>query len=371
MLLSFSALVLMILVVLFVAIYDRNPRFKHNFNTELGILFMSLILAIFGAKWGHGQNPLLSAWAQYLMFFYLFYYFLHALRIRPQELEKLMIIMAVAFVGLFVLQYVLYPTIIFGVRAQEARGTIRIFIPGSAFAGLMYFYFLRRIVTTGDLKYVPFCFIFMVIPVLQGTRSSIAILLFGTLLFIIVSRQVRSKILILMLLLSGVVAVFFIFQDIFMTLVEVSHQQTAQESEDIRVRAARFYLYDFYPTKLNYFTGNGKSHMMSAYGMKMWYYKSNYGFYQNDIGLIGEFTQFGVLWVISVLLIIRKFFTIRIEKKYSYIKYWAILLFINEVLGGMFSNSTAIVVICCAMYIYDVSNFELQQPEEDEALVVT
>ncbi len=371
MLLSFAALILMLLTVIFFIIYDQKKRFKQNFNVEIILLLTSFFLAIFGALYGHDQSILLTTWAQYLMYFYICYFFLHAIRIRPQDLEQMMIVMAVLFIFFFVVQYVLYPTMIFGARAQEARGTIRIFIPGSAFAGLMFFYFLQKVLTQGQIKYLPFCFAVISIPILQGTRSSIVTLLFGALVYIIFSKRVRSKLLIMLMVFVGGVMIFYLFQDIFMTLIEVTQEQSSQESDDIRVRSARFYLFDFYPTKLNYLVGNGQSHMMSPYGMRVWYYKEFYGFYQNDLGMIGEFTKYGALFVISVFLILRKLFVIKVEPRYSYIKYWAVLLFTNEILGGIFSNPTAIVVISVILYIYDVSNFELQQLKEEKVPIGT
>lgn len=371
MLLSFATLILMVVTVIFFIIYDKKIRFKQNFNVEILLLLLSLFLAMFGAKWGHNQSIPLTLWAQYLMFFYICYFFLHALRIRPQDLEKMMIVMAVLFIFLFVVQYVLYPTLLFGARVQEARGTIRIFIPGSAFAGLMFFYFLQKVLTQGEIKYIPFCFAVVAIPIMQGTRSSIVTILFGAIIYIIFSKRVRSKILIMVLLVIGGSMLFYLFQDIFMTLIEVTQEQSSQETDDIRVRSAKFYLYEFPPTQLNYLIGNGQSHMASPYGMRVWYYKEFYGFYLNDLGMIGEFTKYGVLFVISVFLILRKLFIVKVEPRYSYIKYWAVLLVTNEIMGGIFSNPTAIVVISVIMYIYDVSNFELQQPKEEKVAIGT
>lgn len=163
-----------------------------------------------------------------------------------------------------------------------------------------------------------------------------------------------------MLLLVGAIMIYFVFQDIIMTLIEVSQKQAAQEDDDIRVRAAKFYLYEFYPSNLNYITGNGQSHMASPYGMRVWYYKESRGFYLNDIGALGQFIKYGVFYTITVFLIFRKIFTRKIEPKYAYIKYWAVLLLLAELMGGSFANPTSIIVITSALYIYDVSYFELK-----------
>lgn len=269
--------------------------------------------------------------------------------------------MGVAFIGLFFMQYVLYPTMLFGVRAQEARGTIRIFIPGGSFAVFVYFLTLQRSLSGGNKVYLLFNLMYLTVPILQGTRSSIATLLFGTVIFILFSRKVKSKLLVTMMMVLAGLLVFIAFQDIFMSLVQVSEEQANQDEDDVRMRAARFFLTEFYPNKINYFLGNGMSHMMSPYGMKEFYFKATYGFYISDLGLIGEFVRYGVVILIAIVLTFYKFFTVQIESKYGFFRFWALLLVLSEVLGGMFVRADVIIVITAIMYIYDVSNFKLKQ----------
>lgn len=364
-LMSFGAVVLMLLTVIITLIYDRGKRFHQYFGVEVGLIFFSLLLAIYGAKWGHGQDFLLSIWVLNSMYFYLFYFFLHSVRMRPDELEKLIGYMGILFITFFLLQYVLYPRMIFGARAQEMRGTIRIFLPGTSFAGLMFYFYLQRTFTTNQKISIAYCLLFLAIPVLQGTRSSILTTVLGALIYIVFSKRVKSKILVFILMFFGAVLVYLIFQDIINNLIAVSQDQAAQDEDDIRVRSAKFFLFDFYTSPLNYLIGNGESHMMSAYGMKIWFYKSNYGFYQNDLGILGEYVRFGVLYVICVFLLFRKLFIMKIAPRYAYFKYWAVMLILDELMGGAFSKPTSIVIITSVFYIYDISTFELKNPDKE------
>jgi len=369
-LMSFGAVVLMLLTVIITLIYDRGKRFHQYFGVEVGLIFFALLLAIYGAKWGHGQDFLLSIWVLNSMYFYLFYFFLHSIRMRPDELEKLIGYMGILFIMFFLLQYVLYPRMIFGARAQEMRGTIRIFLPGTSFAGLMFYFFLQRTFTTNQKISIAYCLLFLAIPVLQGTRSSILTTVLGAVIYIVFSKRVKSKILVFVLMFFGALLVYFIFQDIINNLIEVSQSQAAQDEDDIRVRSAKFFLFDFYTSPLNYFIGNGESHMMSAYGMKIWFYKSNYGFYQNDLGILGEYVRFGVLYIVCVFLIFRKLFIMKIAPRYDYFKYWAVILILDELMGGAFSKPTSIVIIASVLYIYDISTFELKNPDKETEEVI-
>jgi hypothetical protein len=363
-LLSFASTVLMLLTIFLTLVYYKGKSFPHKFSFEVGLIFLSIAFAIYGAKWGHDQGFGLSLWVLNYMYFYLLYYFLHAVRVKPEDLEKLMVFMGIIYVSFFLIQYVLYPTILFGSRVQEARGTIRIFIPGAAFAGFVFYLFLQKAFTTGNKLYLVFCMVFIIIPLLQGTRSSTLTTLLGAFLYILLSKRVKQKFLVSLLIVAASAIVVFLFQDLIMALVQVSEDQASQTEEDIRVRAARFFLTDFYPTTLNYFIGNGESHMATAYGLRIWYYKVQFGYYQNDIGMIGNYVKFGIPFILAVILSFRKFFVMKIEPRYGYLKYWALLLILGEIMGGAFTRPTAIAVIASVMYIYDVSNFELNNPKE-------
>jgi hypothetical protein len=364
-LMVFAANALMLLTIILSFIYDRGRYFPHDSGWTIGLVFLALFLGLYGAMWGHNQSFILSFWAQTSMYFYLFYFFLHVLRVKPDELERMIIIVGLIYVFIYFFQYIIYPRIFFGGRASEERGTVRLFIPGSSFAGFAYYLFLQRGFTSKQKIYFVLCLIILAVPLLQGTRSSILTVLLGTLIFIIMSKQVKSKLVVLFLMVASAALVFLVFQDIIMNLIEVSKTQASQEDDDIRVRSAKFFLYEFSPTPLNFWIGNGESHGAAAYGMKVYFYKVNFGFYQSDIGILGEYSKYGVLWVICVFLILRKFLVTRIAPRYAYIKYWAIISILNEILGGGFSRPTEIIVITSVLYIYDVSSFELRSAEKE------
>jgi hypothetical protein len=362
---GFGTCILMLITILLTNLYDKGPGFPQLSGLIIGLVLITAFIGAFGARWGHNQGYLLSLWASGYMYFYLLYFLLHSIRIRPDELERLLVLMGIFFLFAYFFQYIIYPTIIFGVRAGVERGTVRIFLPGGSFAAFMFYFFLQKTFTSDKKFYVILCLLYLAVPILQGTRSAIANLLLGTLIFILFNKQVKSKMVVMTLMLIASVLVFFIFQDIIMNLIHVSESQAAQEDDDIRVRSAKFFLYEFSPTKLNYWIGNGESHMAHAYGMRVYYYKAFYGFYQSDVGIIGEYSKYGILWIICVFLIARKLFISRIAPQYIYMKFYTLNLMFDLFLGGAFSRSYDIVVITSILYIYDVSNFELRNKDKN------
>lgn len=359
-LLSFACTILVVVGAILGAIYDRGDTFHKNFALGINIILLAVFLSMLGAYFGHGQGFLLSLWVQSPMLLYLFYYFLHYTRVRPEELERLLIVMAVMWMVFWMVQYSIFPTKLFDVRVESSRGTVRVFLPGGAFAAIMYFYFLQNFFKTNKIKFLLFCFGFLIITLLSGTRSSILPLLLVTVINLVISKRVKSKFMISMFMVASMVMMFFIFQDLIMGLVEISENQANQEEDDVRQRATHFYLTEFYPNKINYIIGNGVSHMANAYGLKVMYYQTVYGYYLSDIGVIGDYVKYGVFHFIGVLLIFIKIFTLRIEPRYFYLKYASILLLLNELLGGAFAKPSGFIVIIGMLYIMDVSSYNLK-----------
>ncbi len=364
-LIGFGATMLMLLWILMAMIYDKGIKFKHHSGLIIGLVFVAVFLGVFGARLGHNQGFLLSLWASGYMYFYLFYFFLHSIRMKHDILEKLLVYMGILFILTYFFQYVIYPIQMFGVRAHEERGTVRIFLPGASFAAFMFYYSLQKIFTTEKKIYVLLCLLYLAVPLLQGTRSAILNLLLGTIVFVLFNRHVKSKVAVMSLMFISAILVFFVFQDIIMNLIEVSQQQASQQNEDIRVRSAKFFLYEFSPTTLNYWIGNGESHMANAYGMKVFFYKAFFGFYQSDIGVIGEYSKYGVLWFLCVFLISRQLFVMKIAPRFLYMKFYALNLMFDLVINGAFTRSYEIIVITSILYLYDVSNFELRHPDKE------
>lgn len=357
---TFGATIVMLLVVVLNGIYDSGKKgFFQNFKVEILLIFLAILLSMFGARYGHMQSFKLTAWSQMDMYYYFFYFFLHTLKIRPKQLENLLFVMAFSWMFLYLAQYALYPRMLVNMRVEEARGTIRIFLPGGGFASAIFLYFLHNYFRTYRKEFLIFCLLFVAIQISKGTRSSLAIQVFIIAVYVLFSKQIQSRLAVITLMGIGAVMFFFIFQDIFINLLEVTMKQSEQEGEDIRVRAGRFFLTEFYPGKIYYLTGNGRSHMASPYGLKIWYYKSAFNYYQSDVGIISGFTKYGAVYIFSILLILRKMFIIPVQSKDLWIRYFAVLLCISLISGEPFSKSHSIVVILALAYIIDVSNYEL------------
>jgi len=364
--LQFGIIIVMIVLLLFQQVYWRLKVRIHYFVFPVLCLLFGVFLSMYTAFSEHAQPFGVSIWANRYLYYFLFYFLLHLLFVSPKELERLIFIIGVIYALAFLVQYLLYPTMLFDVRMGIERGTIRIFIPGLAFLNLAYFIALQRVLYKNSLMYLGFMVLFLIVYLLTGTRSIIAGPAVVTLVALIISKRVKSRWGMFVLVLLATIVAFSLFQDIVINLIQVSEAQSMETGENIRVKAARFFLVDFFPNKWAYIAGNSEAHQASAYGMEIFTYKMRNGFYQSDIGFLGEFSKYGLFLLVSAISMFWIGFRCPVTDEYRYTRYFWLLTLLTLPLGSSFTTPDFIVSICVVMYLFDREKSRLQPGREKQ-----
>lgn len=352
-----GAFLLLLLFILYQVYSDSSTlNIKKGFRWEVTLLLLGVLLSMPMAHIIHHQNYAVSFFAQKFTYFILAYYILHYFGPDSKDIENILFWFGMIWTIIFFLQYLAYPKIILNARVDWDRGTVRIFFPGWGLAVVAYFLSLQKALTEkGAIKYIIYLLMFFIAGgILQGTRQMLATLVLLTALFIVLNKHVKSKILIVFLSLIVAGAFFMAFYDFFMGMLSITQHQTTSPEDPIRIRSARFFLTDFMETTANYIFGNGADHGSSPYGRKIIHYKGTYGFYQSDIGIIGDYSKFGLLYVIGELSIIFRMIFGRLPATLSYMRYFFLLILMTIVVGsGFFSSGSVLIVIVMLLYIVD------------------
>jgi hypothetical protein len=352
-LLRFGGVVLMAVIIILDYIYFRTSKIKRNHDGILGLIFTGVITSILSAYIFHGQGVALSVWVGHSVFYYLLYYFLHIIKLKPKELTQLIVAVGLIYFGAYILQYVLYPFTLFNFRIQESRGTIRIFLHGSTFLLFAYYYFINKFYLENKFKHIALALVLFLFFILNGSRSTLLIVVAITAISLVLSKKVKSRFLIIFLFVIAGSSMIIAFQDIFIALLEVSSEQMGQETEDIRVRAMRFFMTKFQPNNWTYILGNGAGHQASAYGMQIYSYKVLYGFYQSDIGIVGEFSIYGAIFVLGGIAAFISIFRRKLSPEFRFMKFYIADLSLSLTTGMTFSVAYFIVITVCMFYIID------------------
>jgi len=349
-----SGIILIFGLLAIYIVYSDKIHFKQNFKPYIVLILFSFVTSMLMAKFSRDQSLGDTVFAQRALFYYFFYFLLHQLKIKPRDLEQIFLFFGLLGVVLYLVQFFLYPKIIFNVFILSGRGTIRIYLEGASYVGVAYLISIQAFLRTSKIKYLLLILLFYSKFVLLGGRQTMAIMLFVLVLFIIFSKKVKSRIFIGFLVMVCIAIILYMFQDIFQALIIRSQTDVRQGDTYIRFIAAKYFLTDFFKNPLAYFTGNGMYKSDSEYGMEMIRIMSN-GIFLGDIGLIGNYAIYGLLFVIGVLGICIKSILTKIHENYIYIKYMFITILMSLLTGAAFVESDFIVFVICLIYIVDVS----------------
>lgn len=346
----------MLLTSIFYAIYDNSFRFSYNFSLFILIILFSLPFSMIIANFYHNQSIGESLFSQRSIYYYFLYFTLHQLKTKPKDLEKIIIILALVYVALYLLQFFLYPREIFNTVIHKDRKTIRIAITGLSYMVVAYFIVLQAFLRHNRLKYLVLYITFLIIIILLGSRFLLLSITSITLFILVVEKKIKSKIAIYLLIALGGVFLYIAFDNIFQEFVFATKETRETGFENIRIKAAKYFLSKFFPTKLSYIFGNGASSAHSELSTRLDFLGIKYGYYLSDIGIIGNYVNYGVIFILGVFGIIYNSLRIKIQSEYNYIKYFFILNALTIITGGGFAQTDFIVTAIITIYMLDVSH---------------
>lgn len=359
---------LMLLLIILRLIYQPEKLVKMNFAIPIFILIISALPSYFVAQSSHNQSFLISAYANRIIWFYLLYFFVHVYQISVKFIIRMILFIGLLAVVLYYVQFTLYPKILLDINILEGRGTIRLFVAGMLCTQAAYFYYLNRFFKKNSIIDLVLALVSLSIFVLQGTRQLLFAIALLTLVNLFFSRRVKGRVLKIGVLALASVAVFFIFREIFIELTRISTSQVSDLSSGIRIKAARFFLTTFQPSEWSYIFGNGGSGQGSIYSQKMTLYSFKYGFYTTDIGVIGDYVKYGIIFVAAGLYMLTKSLLIKVNSEFRYLKYYIVmqgftLLTGFGILGGVD------VVLLLILYVFDVDRANRLKESANQELV--
>jgi len=342
-------------LLLVYAVYSREGLMKMHFSLPIVLILISVFISMFAAYGWHGQSFAITAYAQRAVYFYFIYYLLHYMKIPGGFIIRTILVFAIIYALLYIVQYNLFPRPITNAKMFIDRGTLRIFLDGAGFLVISYFIWLYFTFRGFRLKYGLFLLLALAVFVLLGTRQVIAAIVLLTILFVLQSKVVKSKILIFTLIGLSVIPVYFLFQDIIYAMFEVTLEQSEGIESNVRVRATKYFLTEFYTNNFAYVTGNG-ANGNSMYGIRVIDIAQRFSFYQSDIGLIGEYTKFGMLFLVGVFMLLYRVLKIKLPDKLMFVKYNFLGIIITLVTGaGVFASSGINILINSTLiYLVDL-----------------
>jgi hypothetical protein len=338
----------------------RQPLiFKENV-----ILFMVIpVLSAISALIYHDQSLPLSMLILRTNFFWLLYFVLHRFDIPKQSAINLLVFVGLVWMIITIVQQFTYPTYYFYTRSESDDYSIlranvyRFMAYGHQYGGFVLFYFAYKYFQRRKVAYLLVVAISLTAFYYYGTRQ-FAIAGIICIPLAVLFLKGKSRMIAASLIIIGATLIFYYRDPLFQQYIEMTRNQY-QGGEDVRQMGAKFWLFEYWPHWTTQIFGNGRPHINSAYGAEMERIRLTYHFYRSDVGIIGAFNEFGILYVLNVLWTTLK--GLRSRYLLTFDKY-LVLLFINSLVllltSLYYSNSMGIPFYCLLFYVFEKSYVE-------------
>ena len=352
-----------IIILIFITFHERNKIASLELPYWKNIkyfLFISFVLGSVGAFVFHYQGFHYSIWRQRTALFWLLYPVLHLFKVSPKKLIKMMLVLGFVWCILNIVQQFTYPKYLFASRTEEGpdseellRAGVYRFMPNIFQYGLFLgFYSYQKFLEKKKLIYVLALLLTLLGFYYYGTRQFIAGL--GACLIIFTFLQKGKNRIFGIVLFTIIVYVVYSYQDLILgNFIELTNNQV-QDDDYIRIVAANFFLFEYWPHWSAIFTGNGLAYIDSAFGKETAYIHEVYSFFATDVGIIGSFNSYGIFYVINIFVVLIKMLRTKFKNpSNNYLKLFSINALLLIILTDYFMSSTVIPFWCIIMYLID------------------
>lgn len=308
------------------------------------------------------------------LFAYLTFYVFMKLNIPKKQLERMIWIFCYISMGVYIVNALSFPNMIFGADKEEfdmSRGIARLGVFSIELIVLFFLYAINQWIQTKQKKYVWLILLTFVFIVLSVTRQIIGLSVVLGLLFIIQKASLSKKIIVIIV--CVLLYLFVVPQiPIFKTMAELSKAQAERnkyENEDIRIIAWRFYTYEYQTNEWTAIFGNG----VPSIGNSKWgndFEKTVYpqyggnGCFLVDVGWAGFYWSFGAIATLCILILLSKGAVKKKSQNRQYLSYWCIFIILTSIASGQILFYSQIISITTVLYlIYGKEQYSSNHPQ--------
>lgn len=296
----------------------------------------------------------------------LFYFALSYYRPSIAQCKKILFTLAYIFCICYIIQWIIYPTVLFSGVEAEDKVNVEIFrmrMSGSILCYILYFEGINRFLINKKKQYLLYSIVGFIPILIMGFRSLIFCTLLGTLIMIPVITKKISKTIIYITLGFIISGLSYLFIPIVNEKVNemLLRQETDNFNNDdyIRIISYNYFMENFSNT--DKFWGCGVPDTQSNFGKEIFDLQEK-GLYLSDLGLIGLSIMIGLPAVIILSIIIFKCIINCKDINLQFIRFTLLTIFISSIFTSMeIYRSGNFIIIALILYFVSIYNKSLKE----------
>lgn len=339
----------LVIIYLFGTVLANLNKLKLTiFQRPIFFILGCVFISAFNAIMFHDQDFATTFLEQRFMYFYLLYFYLLVTKPDIDMMYNTILILASLVSLIVIIQVIVYPIeIVNSSNFLVERSTVRFRIDGQEYIYLGLFFLIDRMIRQG-FKVFQFGLVILLTAglFLQGSRYILFACAVGIFLLFINSKEKARAIVVMFLLF--VAAIFLIPTKYYEEITALTADQIHQGDSYIRVKAANYFLFNFSDNISEVLFGNGQYDASSAYGAKITRLGASEGYFLSDVGFIGDYARFGLIYLCVYFSLIYK--TMRKSKKTTEF-FFLITVLLMSLLSWPFSYAAGVICFSICLYI--------------------
>ena len=329
------------------------------------IIFLSgIVLNSAAAYINLGQSPIKTILSFEFYYFILIYFLLHYLELNRKYLENVIIVFAIIYSFIFIVQYVVYPTVIFRSDKNTAVWSKQFEIVGSGFLMLAYFLVLNRYLLKQKITNIAMALFFFAVLFYSDFRTLIfsAALVTVYMLVRIFHKPADLAKLAFVIIVFLAVSQSAAISKLVANMVTQTESNIKEGKRYVRLMETDFF-YKKYPRNTSYWIiGGGRP---SGPNLLKYNHESLFGINYNivwvDIGLLGFYIVIGGVATLGLLLwTLRGIFT-KLPRDWLYLGCYFLYLLIAAITNEEIYRNGIFTVEAVALYLIDIAVRERDQ----------
>lgn len=340
-----------------------------------------IIMSIFMASLFHDQGFGVSVTTTLpYLFGYLSFYIFMKLNIPKAKVLNFIWVLCFISMVAYAINLATFPNMIFGTikdveEYDDSRGFLRLSIYCLELIVLMFLFSINRWLLTNQKKYLLLICLTGLFIILSLSRQYILISAILAIWMLLKNSSWIKKIIVII---SCVAVIYFVvpYIPIFDSLMDVTQAQVERsknDEEDVRIRAWRFYTYQYQTNAVTPFLGNGIPSMggRSNWGNKFEQTVSSdiggNGCYAADVGWAGFFWYFGLIATSGLFMLLMKAIKKKKRVDEQYLTYWCLFIMITSVASAPIIYYHQVLSVMSVLYLiygknesYSNNNIKLQ-----------
>lgn len=329
----------------------------HGFIFPVQLISFSILISMFISTLTREQGIVDSLGGTIPVLIWFIFFYLKHIDYQIENIEKIVVSYGIIYLIFYFFQFT-HPDKAYFIDLETldlSRGIVRIVFPGRGIFYLTIFISINKLTTNKqNLWFWAFLSTMgIIVTIMQVTRQFIFATFIIYLFHFLRDQQLYKKLIVVISLLGILIYITQSNHPIVEGLRNTQDQTMDNGSDDVRVRAATFFLTDFSNSIFNRIFGNGVPYGdTSSYMTYITWHIVNYGFWLADVGLVGVYVMFGVFAVLGYVLVWIKSFIVKLPKKYFYLKYYLWFLLLTCLTSDTIYSPKDLIATVLVVYIY-------------------